>query len=76
MEEEEEEEEEKIPYMCERQGHRPLRAAALLPLNLTHNPLKQGTGTADYLTLLRLFLVSTRSSHDGLPSNFCSSNTL
>ena len=27
------------------------------PLNFNHNLLKQGTGTADHLTLLRLFLV-------------------
>ena len=37
-------------------------AAALLPLNLNHSLLKQGTGTADHLTLLRLFQLQTRNS--------------
>ena len=35
---------------------------ALLPLNFNHNLLKQGTGTADHLTLLRLFFFSATSS--------------
>ena len=41
--------------MCESIGHRPLwsRCPALSP-NLNHNLLRQGTGTADHLTLLRL----------------------
>ena len=33
----------------------PFRAAALLPLNVNTNLLRQDTGTADHLTLLGLF---------------------
>ena len=56
MEEEEEEEEEKIPHMCESIGHRPFRGRCPAPsLDYYHNLLKQGVGTADHLTLLRLF---------------------
>ena len=50
-EEEEKKKEEKIPHICESIGHQPLRG------NFNHNLLKQGTGTADHLTLLRLFMV-------------------
>ena len=54
----EKKEEEKIPHMCESIGHRPLRGRwPAPPLNFNHNLLKQGTGTADHLTLLRLFLL-------------------
>ena len=54
--EEEEKEEEKIPHMCERIGHRPLRGLCPAPsLNFKHNLHRQGTGTADHLALLRLF---------------------
>ena len=42
---------------CVLQDFVPFGAAALLPLNLSHTLLKQGTGTADHLTLLRLFLL-------------------
>ena len=43
--------------MCESIGHRPLRGRCPAPsLNLNHNLLGQGTGTADHLTLLRLLL--------------------
>ena len=52
-EEMEKEKEKKIPHMCESIGHQPLRAAALLPLNFNHNLLRQGTSTADHLTLLQ-----------------------
>ena len=34
---------------CVLQDFVPFGAAALLPLNLNHVPLKQGTGTADHL---------------------------
>ena len=52
---EEEEEKEKIP-LCESIGHRPLRSRCPAPtLNCNHDLPKQGTGTADRLTLLRLF---------------------
>merc|ERR1712030_168799 len=34
---------------CVLQDFVPFGAAALLPLNLNHIPLKQGTGTADHL---------------------------
>ena len=44
---------EKIP-LCESIGHRPPCPAPTLYYNL--DLLKQGTGTADHLTLLRLFL--------------------
>ena len=44
----EEEREEKIPHMCESIGHQPL----------------QGTGTADHLTILRLF-TSAEKNHLG-----------
>ena len=57
-EEEEEEKEEKIP-LCESIGHRPLRGRCPAPtLNYNHDLPKQGTGTADHLTLLRLLLFS------------------
>ena len=52
---EEEEEEEKIP-LCESIGHRSLRGRCPAPsFNYNHDLPKQGTGTADHLTLLRLF---------------------
>ena len=35
-------------FPCVLQGFVPFRAAALLPLNLNHTLLKQGTGTADH----------------------------
>ena len=55
-EEEEEKEEEKIP-LCESIGHRPLRGRCPAPtLHYNLDLPKQGTGTADHLTLLRLFL--------------------
>ena len=42
--------------MCESIGHRPLRGRCPAPsLNFNHKLLQQGTGTADHLTLLRLF---------------------
>ena len=46
----------KIPRVL--QDFVPFGAAALLPLNLNHFLLKQGTGTADHLTLLQLFKFS------------------
>ena len=50
----------KFPHMCESKGHRPLQGRCPAPsLNYNHNLLKQGTGTADHLTLLRLFLILT-----------------
>ena len=51
---EEEEEKEKIP-LCRSIGHRPLRGRCPAPLQLEHHLLRQGTGTADHLTFLRLF---------------------
>ena len=55
--EKEEKEEEKIP-MCESKGHRPLWGRCPAPtLNFKHNLPKQGTGTADHLTLLRLLFL-------------------
>ena len=57
-EKEKEEEEEKSPHICESIGHRPLRGRCPAPsLNFKHNILKQGTGTANRLTLLRLFIL-------------------
>ena len=54
-EEEEEEEKEKIP-LCESIVHLPLQVRWPAPtLNYNHDLPKQGTGTADHLTLLRLF---------------------
>ena len=42
--------------MCESIAHQPLRGSCPAPsLNLNHNLLGQGTGTADHLTLLQLF---------------------
>ena len=56
-EEEKEEEKEKIP-LCESIGHRPLRGRCPAPsLNYNHDLPKQGMGTADHLTLLRLLCV-------------------
>ena len=40
--------------MCESIGHQPFRGHCPAPLNSYHNLLKQGTGTADHLTLLWL----------------------
>ena len=52
-----EKEEEKIP-LCESIGHRPLRGRCPAPcLHFNHNLLKQGTDTADHLTLLRLLFL-------------------
>ena len=60
-EEEEEEEKEKIP-LCESIGHRPLWGRCPAPtLHYNLDLPKQGTGTADHLTLLRLFLYSMRN---------------
>ena len=53
-EKKEEKEKEKTPHMCESIGHRPLRATVMLPPQLQPNLLRQGMGTADHLTLLRL----------------------
>ena len=56
-EEEEEEEKEKIP-LCESIGHRPLWGRCPAPtLHYNLDLPKQGTGTADHLTLLRLLLI-------------------
>ena len=53
-EKEQEEEKEKIP-LCESIGHRPLWGRCPAPtLNYNHDLPKQGRGTADHLTLLRL----------------------
>ena len=42
--------------MSESMGHGPLWGRCPAPsLNFNHNLLRQGTGTADHLTLLRLF---------------------
>ena len=44
--------------MYESIGHRPFRGRCPAPpLNYNHNLLKQGTGTADHLTLLRLLFL-------------------
>ena len=54
-EEEKEEEEEKIPLMNKNMGHRTLWGRCPTPsLNINHNLLRQGKGTADHLTLWRL----------------------
>ena len=43
-------------HLCESIDHRPLRGRCPAPtLNYNHDLPKQGTGTADHLTLLRLF---------------------
>ena len=58
MEEKEKKRKEKFRHMCESIGHRPLRGRCPAPsLNFKHNLLRQGTGTADHLTLLRLFFL-------------------
>ena len=62
------EKEEKIP-LCESIGHRPLRGRCpALTLNYNHDLPKQGTGTADHLTLLRLFYHSSRTTPITRPS--------
>ena len=49
-------EEEKIPHMCESIGHQPLWGRCPAPpFNFKPKLLRQGTVTADHLTLLRLF---------------------
>ena len=56
-----EEEKEKIS-LCETLGHRPLHGRRPAPaLNYNHDLLKEGTGTADQLTLLRLLKNMTDS---------------
>ena len=56
-EEENEKEKEKIP-LCEIIDHRSLRGRYPAPtFNYNHDLPKQGTGTADHLTLLRLFKI-------------------
>ena len=57
-EKKEEKEEEKIPHMCESIGHRPFWGRCPAPINFNNNLLGQGTGTADHLTLLRLFMLN------------------
>ena len=52
----EEERREKIPHMCESIGHQLLRGCCPAPPS-TSTLLKQGTGTADHLALLRLFSI-------------------
>ena len=44
-------------FPCVLQDFVPFEAAALLPLNLNHTLLKQGTGTADHLGVLPLLSV-------------------
>ena len=45
--------------MCGSIGHRPLWGRCPAPsLNFNHNLLRQGTGTADHLTLLRFFIMA------------------
>ena len=56
--------EEKIPHMCESIGHQPLQGRS--PFNFNHNLLKQGTGTADHLMLLRLFNVGLPIGYNGI----------
>ena len=51
------EKEEKNPHMCERIGHRALRGRCPASPLTSHNLLRQGTGTPDYLTLLWLFIL-------------------
>ena len=54
-EEEKKKMKEKIP-LCESIGHQPLQGRCPAPtLNYDHDLPKQGKGTADHLTLLRLF---------------------
>ena len=53
----EEEEGENPLYVCKHRSSTPSGLLPCSPLNLNHNLLKQGTGTADHLTLLRLFLL-------------------
>ena len=56
---------EKILHMRESIGHRPLRGRCPAPsLNFQHNLLKQGTGTTDHLTLLRLLLIKYINIHN------------
>ena len=63
IEEEEKEKEEKIP-LCKSIGHRPFQGRCPAPPStLTSNLLKQGTRTADHLSLLRLFLFFLKSNH-------------
>ena len=55
--EEKEKEKEKFPHVCESIGHRPLWGRSPAPsFNFILNPLRQGAGTADHLTLLRLLI--------------------
>ena len=51
-----EEEGENSPYVWKYRSSTPSESLPCSPLNFKHNLLRQGTGTADHLTLLRLFL--------------------
>ena len=50
---------ENSPYMWKHRSLTPLGPLPCFPLNLNHSLLKQGTGTADHLTLLRLLTLAS-----------------
>ena len=54
----EEEEGENPPYVRKHRSLTPSGPLPCSPLNFNHNLLRQGTGTADHLKLLRLFMIS------------------
>ena len=55
--------------LCESIGHRPLwRRSPATTLNYNHNLPKQGMGTADHLTLLRLFIGSYPNLEAQIPA--------
>ena len=67
--EKKEKEKEKIP-LCESIGHQPLWGHCPAPtLNCNHDLPEQGTGTADHLTLLRLFFLYSTVYHVAMLGN-------
>ena len=72
--EEEGEKEEKIPHLCESIDHRPFWGRCPAPsLIYNLNLLKQGTGTADHLTLLRQSFTRSLQAGYWLPITMCDS---
>ena len=64
------------PYVWKHRSSTPLGPLPCSPLNFNHNQLRQGTGTADHLTLLRLFFIflKKRPWQDFTTVSFSSSN--
>ena len=71
------EKEEEVSHMSESIGYQPLCSCYSAPsFNITHKLLKQGTGTANHLTLLRISFLGISSQNVHLTSRvICSKAT-